>query len=281
MGAIKRNIPNFITCLNLACGCLGIIFLFQIKPMWAIYTMFIAAFFDFMDGLVARLLKVTSPIGKDLDSLADIVTFGVLPGFMMYKLLTVYTAHVRFMKGGTFMSTSIADVGLVQKFFQIAPYFAILIPVFSAIRLARFNNDSTQSYSFKGLPTPANGILIACIFGLMLAKVPDAGYALMLFEDSKIQNYVLPADIPNISIFVNPFFLLPIVILLSILMVVNLPLMAFKFKGFGWKANQWKYILLILCLPLAIFLGFASAPIILILYIILSQIHFRTKTHEI
>jgi CDP-diacylglycerol--serine O-phosphatidyltransferase len=271
MNSIKRNIPNFITSLNLVCGSLGIIFLFQGKPTWTVYAVLFASFFDFIDGLSARLLKVTSPIGKDLDSLADVVTFGVLPGMMIFQLFGFSGILRTVNENGFYLWGPVIENG------GYISYIAMIIPVFSAIRLAKFNNDADQGYYFKGLATPANGLFITCFFFWVYTEMKKiAGH----FQYGV--NKTPPVEIPDYLIFIlHPAFLILITILLSILLVCNLKLMAFKFKGFGWKANQWKYILLILCLPLVILLKFASAPIILILYIIISQIHFRTRKHEI
>lgn len=272
MNAIKRNIPNFFTSLNLVGGFLGIIFLFQGKPIWAVYAVLFASFFDFIDGLTARLLKVTSPIGRDLDSLADVVTFGILPGMMIFHI---------FGFSGAIRSENVFDLFLVGSVVERAgyiSYIAVIIPVFSAIRLAKFNNDTEQGYYFKGLATPANGLFITCSFFWIYTEINKIRLASFQFGAATPQ----PSEVPDYLFFIlHPAFLILITIILSVLLVSNLKLMAFKFKGFGWKANQWKYILLILCLPLIIFLKFASAPIILILYIIISQIHFRTQRHEI
>jgi CDP-diacylglycerol--serine O-phosphatidyltransferase len=264
MGAIKRNIPNFFTCLNLVCGVVGIMMLIRGYVIYAVYPMFLAGIFDFLDGFLARLLKVTSPIGKDLDSLADIVTFGVLPGLLMYQLLLVS-------QGAMILQHNELVVVARNKGVNIITIAAVLIPVFSAIRLAKFNNDPDQGYYFKGLATPACGLFVAAftywVFNLHQSPITS------LYEQKRM-------DFVN-TVILHPGFLVGLTVALSALLVSNLKLMAFKFKGFGWKANQWKYILLILCLPLILLLGFASAPIILILYILISQIHFRTKAHEI
>jgi len=237
-------------------------------PIEASYCMFIGAFFDFIDGLTARALKVASSIGKDLDSLADIITFGLLPGFIAMNL--VVASH----------KTNI--------YFSL---ICLIIPLFSAIRLAKFNNDTEQSFIFKGLATPANGLFWACInicyfssyftiysmSNLIPAEVD-------LHRDFIPSEFAIQKENANwLGIIINeyPLILIVLAITLSLLLVSKIKLMAFKFKGFGWKANQWKYILLILCLPLVIWLKFASAPIILILYILISQIHFRTHKNEI
>ncbi len=237
-------------------------------PIEASYCMFIGAFFDFIDGLIARALKVASAIGKDLDSLADIITFGLLPGLIALNL--VVASH----KTNVFLS-----------------FVSLIIPLFSAIRLAKFNNDTEQSFLFKGLATPANGLFWACvnicyfnsyftIYGLSNLIPAEVD----LHRDFIPSQYAIQKDTANwLGIIINdyPLILVVAAIVLSFLLISNLKLMAFKFKGFGWKDNQWKYILLIVCLPLIIWLKFTSAPIILLLYIITSQIHFRTQKHEI
>lgn len=138
---MKKHIPNSVTCLNLFSGCLGIVFAFQGNLIWAAYAILIAALFDFLDGMLARLLKAYSDIGKELDSLADMVSFGVLPSVIIYQL---------FLLGPH-------EPGIPMWL----NYSAFLLTVFSALRLAKFNIDTRQSESFIGLPTPANALLIA------------------------------------------------------------------------------------------------------------------------
>jgi CDP-diacylglycerol---serine O-phosphatidyltransferase len=141
-----KHLPNFLTCCNLVCGCFGIVFLLEGRDVPSAYFVWAACVFDFFDGFTARLLKVSSPIGKELDSLADMVSFGLLPSMVMYHLL----------KGSEN---------------EYVPYIAFMIAVFSALRLAIFNVDDTQRDSFKGLPTPANTIFITA-----LPLVIAAGY---------------------------------------------------------------------------------------------------------
>lgn len=140
---MKKHIPNGITCLNLLSGCIGIVFAFGGQLEYASYAIFIAAIFDFADGLVARALKAYSEIGKELDSLADMVSFGVLPSVIVYQL---------FLKA--------PQVGAVSLYLNLS---AFLIAIFSALRLAKFNTDTRQSENFIGLPTPANALLIASL----------------------------------------------------------------------------------------------------------------------
>lgn len=282
MGAIKRNIPNFITCLNLVCGFMGISAICHHQGEMAIFFVLLALIFDFLDGFVARLLKVTSAIGKDLDSLADIVTFGVLPGIMMFEMLD-FSWQIKQLSS-PLIPAYVIDNNLHSPILSVS-LFAILIPVFSAIRLAKFNHDIGQSFNFKGLPTPAVGILITSLYSYFLTyKLPALNktvHHMNVLEYIGIDFLTTIRDSILHFTFNNSWVLIMIAILFSFLLVSNVPLLAMKFKKFGWPANQWKYILLILSLPLIIFLGFASAPIILILYIIVSQIHFRTTNHEI
>jgi len=150
---IKEQIPNAITLLNLLTGCIAIVFGFEDQLVIASCLIGLAAVFDFFDGFAARLLKVSSPIGKELDSLADVVSFGIVPGVILYRLLSG--------------NIDCPVINIAGK--NIVPFIAFLIPLFSAIRLAKFNTDERQTDSFIGLPTPANAILIACrMFFLLL-----------------------------------------------------------------------------------------------------------------
>lgn len=260
MGAIKRNIPNFITCLNLLSGCIGIILLFNGMPIEAAYAMFIAGVFDFFDGLVARALHVTSPIGKDLDSLADVITFGLLPGLIAMNMV-------------------IATQNIDYRW----SFICLLIPVFSALRLAIFNNDTQQSYSFKGLATPANGLFWACLsIGYFNSVQSVASVGSLSFKSVLISKTVADdAGFLPVLLDSNPILIIGLAVLLSLLLVSRIDLIAFKLNNFSFKRYMWHFILLILSVISAIIFGFASAPIILLLYIIISQIHFRTTAHEI
>src|ERR1700744_168703 len=149
---VKKHLPNAITCANLFSGCVGIVFAFQGNSIAAAYALFMAAIFDFFYGFASRVLQSFSRIGKDLDSLADIVSFGVLPSVILYKL---------------FLQTpTVEGIGSYLNF------IAFLVPVFSALRLAKFNVDTRQAEMFIGLPTPANGILIASL-PLILVQYPE------------------------------------------------------------------------------------------------------------
>lgn len=227
---IKKHIPNTITCGNLLCGCLAIVQAFEGNLIWASYLIGIAAVLDFFDGFAARLLKVSSPIGKDLDSLADMVTFGVVPGITVFILLRMS----------------------IEKYYELdlnqnVAFAAFLIPIFSAVRLAKFNNDTRQSDSFIGLPTPANAILIG--------SVP----IISVYDDF---NYVY-----------HPYLLIAVTCVLSFLLVVELPLFALKFKHFKWKDNEIRFVFLALSVALLVIFQFVGIPLVIILYILMSVIN--------
>lgn len=215
---MKKHIPNFITCLNIMTGALGILAVSRGEVVIAIYFVLIASFFDFLDGMFARILKVQSEFGKQMDSLADMISFGVLPSFVMYAMLN--------------------DSGSVGAFM---PYIGLLIVPFSALRLAKFNLATDQSDEFKGLPTPANAIMIAAI---AFAK-PD---------------------------FINLEALIFLSIISSFLLVSNIPMIALKFKSMGWRGNELRYALIILeVIGLAIFQLY-FIPFIIPLYIVMSVV---------
>lgn len=262
---LKQNIPNFLTCCNLLCGCLAIVKAFDGNLVWAAYLVGVAATFDFLDGFAARLLKVSSPIGKDLDSLADMVTFGLVPGIVMFKMIGFSFSKQYF---GVFLNSFVSEHELgIEQYFIYSTVFAFSIVVFSAIRLAKFNNDARQTESFIGLPTPANAIFICSIpLVVGLNKVND----ITTFPMTGLN-----------SIIINPFFLLGLTFVLSYLLIAELPLFALKFKSFGWNGNEIRYVFVGLSLGLLIGLQFLGIPLIIILYIVLSVINnlfFKTKT---
>ena len=239
MNKIRQNIPNAITCGNLLCGCLAIVKAFEGNLVLAAYLVGTAAVLDFFDGFTARLLKVSSPIGKDLDSLADMVTFGVVPGFVMFKMLLISTL---------FMTNNTIWVYL--------PYIAFIIPVFSCIRLAKFNNDKRQTESFIGVNTPANSILI-CSLPLIIGVDFQSEAALIIL---------------------NPYLLSALTVVMSALLVSEIPIFSLKFKTFGWKGNEIRFIFLIISLLMLCILHYVGIPLIIVFYIVLSMINnFLTK----
>ena len=216
---MTKHIPNFLTCCNLICGCLGIVYCLEGRTIPAAYFVWVAAIFDFFDGFAARMLKVTSPIGKELDSLADMVSFGLLPSLVMYKMIAAST-----------------DIPWL-------PYVAFLIAVCSALRLAIFNVDETQSDSFKGLNTPANTLFITSL-PLVSGQVGP-----WLYQD---------------------WVLILITIVFSLLMVSRIEIIAFKFKNFSWADNKIRFTFLLLSVLLLAILQVSAIPLIILLYIGLS-----------
>lgn len=242
--AIKNHIPNFITLLNLLSGCIAIVFIFDDQLAIASYLIGLAAIFDFLDGFFARLLKAQSPIGKDLDSLADVISFGLVPGLILFKLIE-YSSGISVHTG----------------FISFLPFFAFLIPLFSALRLAKFNNDERQTDVFIGLPTPANALLIASFPLILIQQTTLVGINLVGIQ----------------SLFLILPFLVTITILLSYLLIAEIQLLSLKFKNFTWKDNKVRYILLGISCILLIILFYLAIPIIIILYILLSLFTPKSK----
>lgn len=245
---LKKNIPNAITCGNLLCGCLAVVSAFNGNLVWSAYLVGVAAILDFFDGFAARLLNVHSEIGKQLDSLADLVTFGLVPGVVMFLLLSDAAAidYIGKLNDSSFQ-------GIIEFPHWLA-FFAFSITIFSAIRLAKFNIDIRQTDSFIGVPTPAGAILICSL-------------PLIKFFQPHIGNFnILP-------IIENFWFLLGLTILLSYLLVAELPLFALKFKNFGWADNKIRYSFLMLSILLLLVFQFIAIPFIIFLYIILSAIN--------
>lgn len=222
---MKKHIPNALTCANLFAGCIGIVYAFNGNLEAAAYMVLLSGIFDFFDGFAARLLNVKSTIGKELDSLADMVSFGLLPGVVMFQLLA---------------KSDYTSVYL--------PYMGFVITIFSALRLAKFNVDTRQTEDFIGLNTPMNTILIV--------SLP-----------------FIQKDYP--AVINSTVFLIGLIALLSWLLVSEIRIFSMKLNAKGWKANQLKYLFLVLSVLLVIFLQFTAVPFVLILYISLSIIHFR------
>ena len=226
---MKKHIPNMITCLNLISGCIATYFAFQSDYSMALLFIVIGAVFDFFDGMTARLLHVSSPIGKELDSLADDITFGFAPSAIVFSFLCSFHIHLPFI-----------------------PFLAFIMAAFSALRLAKFNLDERQALGFIGLPTPAN----ALFWGSLIWSLDWQRW----FEP-----YLLPA-----------FWLYVVLVLIPIssyLLVSEIPMFALKFKTWGWKGNEVKYIFLITCIPMLLLLGVSGLAAIIAWYVILSVIH--------
>jgi CDP-diacylglycerol--serine O-phosphatidyltransferase len=228
---MKKHLPNALSCLNLFSGCIGIVMAFENNLAISSYIILFASVIDFFDGTAARMLKAYSGIGKQLDSLADIVSFGVLPATIMYQL---FLRAEPIGAGGEYLS-----------------YTAYVIAVFSALRLAKFNIDERQTENFIGLSTPANALLISS-----LPMIGGNGGTLS-------------------NLLANTYFLVAFTLIMSFLLVAEIPLMGLKFKTNKVKDNLFRYILLISIFLLILFFQFYAFPVIFLLYLTLSFIQFR------
>ena len=251
-----KQLPNIFTLLNLFFGCLAIVFALQTESViiylngdyndnsfympekltWAAICIGIAALIDFLDGFVARLLNATSEIGKQLDSLCDVISFGVAPGVILYQLLRF--SFIR------------EENGLETSLIWLLPAF--LVSCAAAYRLAKFNIDESQKYNFRGVPTPAIGLLVA-------------SFPLIIFYNGQMFSIV--------NIFINKWFLYSVIILLSFLMLSNLPVMGLKFKDYKLKSNIPKIILLLISVVSAYFLHWLAVPVVFICYILISLVY--------
>ena len=238
-----KQIPNIITSLNLLCGCVAVMFALSGDLVTASFFAFLGIFFDFFDGLAARVLNASSKVGLELDSLADMVTSGVVPGFVMVQLLSYAIT------GDYINITEIfSDNNWNEGFIQYLPFIGLLIVVASAYRLAKFNVDTRQTTSFIGLPTPANTLLILSL-PLILA-----------FQNSEIVETVI----------LNKWVLIGLTILSSILLNAEIPLFALKFKTWDFKSNIIRYVFLIISIVALFFFHFLAIPFIILFYILLS-----------
>ncbi|MCK5838578.1 MAG: CDP-diacylglycerol--serine O-phosphatidyltransferase [Bacteroidales bacterium] len=232
---IINKLPNLLTLINLLAGCLALLAIFSDKLTIAVYLIGAALLFDFLDGAFARILKAQSDMGKELDSLADVVSFGVVPGFIMFMLI----------------KDTVQDIPSGYPVDLFLPYTGLLIPLFSALRLAKFNIDPLQREIFIGLPTPASAILIAS-FPLILHFQSDIIWA----------NYLLE----------NKYVLIIITILISFLLISPIRLFSLKFKVLAWNENRSRYIFLLLSFLAILFLHFMAIPLIIFLYILMSLV---------
>ena len=243
--SFRRHIPNVVTLLNLFSGCIAVIFAVYGNFVVAAFFVFLGIFFDFFDGLLARKLNVQSPLGIQLDSLADLITSGVVPGIIMFKLISFTVDAPDY----STYDDSWNSIFHWQGFkLSILPLIGLLIPLASAYRLAKFNLDEDQQSYFKGLPVPANTLLI-----LSLPLILE-------YQNSDLMN----------NIIINKWFLIGLTLLSCYLLNSNIKLFALKFKDYGFKNNAIRYIFLIISLIALIVLKFAAIPLIIAFYIIMS-----------
>jgi CDP-diacylglycerol--serine O-phosphatidyltransferase len=234
-----KYIPNFITSLNLAAGFISIICALNGNLAEASWLILAAMIFDFLDGFSARVLKVYSPVGKELDSLADIVSFGIAPAIIIYNLLAASLS----LQGPALENAA----GSLTVLILLSP---VIMPVCAGLRLAKFNTDETQITSFKGLPTPANAL---AVIGIVIA---------LEYSDSALIRYLAESTTS----------ILLITLSLSALMVTRIPMLSLKFSHLRLKGNEERYILAILAIAALLIFGFAGAALIIPFYIFISLI---------
>ena len=282
------SIPNILTGFNLLSGLVSIIFLFSGRLEFAVLAIFIGAFFDFSDGLVARILKKQGEMGKQLDSLADIVTFGVAPGLLVFVLLilsggleitlSMGLSVADFWKEGSmsnsvhyWINTYLNDLfnseisqypSLFKGWYLVLPFLAFLIPFMSLFRLAKFNIDTRQTEHFIGLNTPANTIFFA-------------SFALMLWDGYGTNDW---RSVLSLTL-IKDQVLMSFIVLFSVLLVAEIKLFSFKFKSLDFKSNAVRYLFVLGSIILFSVLFVWAIPIIIILYIVVSLILSRISNN--
>jgi CDP-diacylglycerol--serine O-phosphatidyltransferase len=220
---VIKHIPNILTLCNLTCGCVGIVYAFQGDIQTGGIMIWIGALFDFFDGFAARMLKQFSTIGKDLDSLADLITFCFLPGTIIYVIINQNSSN------------------------PFIPFLGYLLVIFGALRLAKFNNDTRQADTFYGLPVPASAIFVS---------------AFPFVVSGTFQTFH--------SVLSNPYIMVGVAVLLSILMVSDIRLMSLKFKDFSFKANWQRFLLLLIAIVLILLFKIMALPLVILLYVVFS-----------
>ncbi len=228
---IKKHIPNSITCMNLFSGCISIVLAFHGFFLWSFLFILLAGLFDFFDGMSARLLHVSSAIGKELDSLSDMVSFGLAPSVIVFKHIDIISHN------------------------EILMFLAFFLAVFSALRLAKFNVDERQTTSFIGLPTPPNAIFFASLISISDPMMPIPSYLSRSMFDPILNNL---------------YVILLLVAIFSYLLVSEIPMFSLKFKSLAWEDNKIRYIFLILSAVLLGLLQLAAFPFIILLFIVMS-----------
>jgi CDP-diacylglycerol---serine O-phosphatidyltransferase len=230
---IKKHVPNTITLLNLLCGCIALIFVSKDQFEMAFYFVCLGIFLDFFDGFFARLFKVAGPLGLQLDSIADMVTSGVVPGYVMFKMMLS------------------SNVAMNEGWLQFFPYLGFIITLGSCMRLAKFNIDTRQTDSFIGLPTPANALFI-----LSLPLVLEYSDSLMMLE-----------------ILTEKWVLLATALFSAYILNAEIPLFSLKIKKFNFKDNALQIVFLVMAVLMLILLNYLAIPLIIIFYVLLSVIN--------
>jgi len=241
----RQYVPNTLTMLNLASGMISITMVFRGALLLASLYIFIAAVFDFLDGMAARLLDARSELGKQLDSLADIVAFGVAPAMIVFRMLSFNCE---------------GSCNILDRLY-ITPYFSLLIPICSAIRLGKFNLDLRQEENFTGLPTPANALFFASIPPVLLLQ----GGFFPLLRLGLLTEF-----------FSSTRVLAVLTVLFSYMLVSDFRMFSMKFKSTKWAGNEHRYLFLILSAALLLLFSFGGIPLAILLYFLLSLV-FQKK----
>lgn len=247
---LRKQVPNFITLLNLLSGTIAVYFAANNALVLAAYFVLLGVFFDFFDGFTARLLKVQGELGKQLDSLADVVTSGVAPGIVMMQLLLKASKNEHWDYS---VLTNQNDFLFSVPF--LISLIGLLITLGAAYRLAKFNLDERQTSSFIGLPTPASALVVIS-FPLILA-----------YSNSSFSNMLIE----------NTWFLIGITLILTFLMNAEIPLFSLKFKNFEWKKDVIKVVFIVIIILFIIIIKFMAIPMIILVYVILSLIENSYK----
>jgi CDP-diacylglycerol--serine O-phosphatidyltransferase len=270
------TLPNILTASNLICGLISVICSVSGRLDWSPIFLLFAAVFDFLDGFAARIFKSNSELGKQLDSLADMVSFGVAPGIMMMVVLVVtinfggqvynpdaFSSHVHY-EWNTWVNALFYDIpNDMDASIKYFPLIALIVPVLSMFRLAKFNIDKRQTFGFLGVPTPLNTLFLT-FFPLLLCTDFE-----LWTKDPRPYFYIFDTYIVG-----------AITVLMALLMVTELPLMALKFSSFKWSANRLKYCFLASSLVLIVLLKVWSIPLIVFLYLILSFFNFTLQKQK-
>ncbi|KPL14525.1 MAG: hypothetical protein AMS26_10465 [Bacteroides sp. SM23_62] len=244
---LRQHLPNLLTLCNLALGFLSVIMALENHLRFASWLILLAALLDFLDGFAAKLLEAISEFGKQLDSLADIISFGMAPAAIAYKLMEYALKN-------ELPFTGLSGAGLAARIYLFSP---MLIVLFAALRLAAFNiRDGTSG--FQGLATPAVAIFIAGLAMVVLIH-PDSAFAAFLLR---------------------PLSLLVIILVISILMILSIPMFSLKFSGFRWKGNEIRYFFIAVSLILLIILQEIALPVIILVYLLLSIISWLSKMNN-
>jgi CDP-diacylglycerol--serine O-phosphatidyltransferase len=244
---LRQHIPNLLTLCNLALGFGSVIMAFENHLLFASWLILLAALFDFLDGFAAKLLGAISELGKQLDSLADIISFGMAPASIVYKLM-------EYVLRNEFQFTGLSGANFMERIYLFSP---MLLVLFAAIRLAAYNiQDDTTG--FLGLATPASALFVAGL-GMAVVSHPQAGFT----------NFLM-----------RPNALLVIILIISILMILRIPMFSLKFTGYGWKGNEIRYLFIAISLILLIILQEIALPVIILVYLLLSFLSLLSKTNN-